>query len=94
MADAAAGGEEVDVVILRKPLDRRVLLHVGRTVVLDVVVEREDGLTRIVDLAGADRGELRDDGAGIVVTASSDESRRGRTHVMTCFGEMVTNSPE
>lgn len=94
MPDSATGGEEVDVVVLGEPFDRRVLLQIRWSHVLDIMVEREDGLARVVDLRRADRGEFGDDRARVVVSGLCEHGERAETHVMTCLGEMVTNSPE
>ena len=94
MPDAATGREEVDVVVLGEALDGRILLEIRRGHVLDVMVEREDGLARVVNLGRADRGEFRDDRARVVVSGLREHGQRAQTHVMTCLGEMVTNSPE
>ena len=57
VADSSSSGVEVDPVGARERLDARVLGEVGGRAVLDVVVEREDRLTGVGDLGGANRLE-------------------------------------
>ena len=67
VADARARGVEVDGVLAGELLDLGVLAQVLRRLVLDVVVDGEDGLARIVDLRRADLLELGDHGGGVVM---------------------------
>ena len=57
MSDTSSGGVEVDPVVPSKLLDVGVLCEVLLGLVLDVVVEREHGLGRSVDLGQLERVE-------------------------------------
>jgi hypothetical protein len=67
MRDARARGIKVDAMLFRERVDLRVLAEVLRRDVLDVVIDREHGLTRVVDAGRADLFELGDDRARVVV---------------------------
>ncbi|KAI3478601.1 hypothetical protein L1887_59446 [Cichorium endivia] len=67
MADTASGRVEIDAVLARKALDLAVLFQILGRLVLHIVVQRKHHLVRVVDRRGADRAELRDDGAGVVM---------------------------
>lgn len=67
MADTATRGVEIEAVVLCEVFDVAILGEVVRGSVLDVVIERADDLTRVVDLSGAEAEELAGDGPGVVV---------------------------
>lgn len=58
---------KVHIVLLGKRLDFGVFLDICLRLVLHVVVEREDGLARILYGLAREREELGDDGSGVVV---------------------------
>ena len=82
MADARAGGIEVDAVIFCEGFDGPVLFLVSFVFILDVVVEGEDQLLRIMDLLCADAFEFAHDRRGVVV----------RHHVVRADGDEVTGA--
>ncbi len=49
VSDASSSGVEVDSILPCKGFDRRILGEVFRSLVLDVVVEGEDELLRVMD---------------------------------------------
>jgi hypothetical protein len=71
VADRIAGGEEGDAMLLRECLNLLILLKVGLALVLNVVIECENHLPRVLDLSGAHGHELLRDGPGVVVRHTS-----------------------
>ena len=72
---------EIDSVFLGEGFNGAIFLQVGLVAILDVVIEGEDELLRIVDLLGADRFELAHHGRRVVVShgvkrADGQRSRR------------------
>jgi len=76
MADAGAGRVEVDALLSGEGLDLAVLGQVGLRLVLNVVVERENRLARIVDAIGTDGAKLLHDRGGVVVSHHVARSQR------------------
>jgi hypothetical protein len=99
VADAAAGGEEVDGVLAGEALDVGVLPEVLLALVLDVVIEGEDGLSRIVDRAGANIAEpaggrsARSYLPRIATATRFEITGPVLSCVITCCGWIVTKSP-
>jgi hypothetical protein len=79
MADTCPGRIEIDSMLASERLYAAVLLKILFRNVLDVVVDREDGLTRIENVICTYRGELVDDGRCVVVR--HHVSRPERHHV-------------
>src|SRR5437868_10567640 len=82
MADAGAGGEEVDTVLAGEGFNGAVFFLVLVTLVLNVVVEGEDRLSRIENFFGANRLKLLHDRGRVVV----------RHHVEGVDGNKVTRA--
>ena len=82
VADARARRIEVDALFAGEGLDRAVLGQVFLAPVLDVVVQGEDGLARLVDPLRADGLELLHHGRGVVV----------RHHVARTHAEEITRA--
>jgi hypothetical protein len=57
VSDTSPGGVKVDPIRMGESFDLGIFLQVLGRLVLDVVVEREDWLTRVVNFAGTDRLE-------------------------------------
>ena len=67
VADSRPGREEVHALLAGELLDPTILVEVLRRRVLDVVIEDEHRLARIVDPRSADRPELLHHGRRVVV---------------------------
>jgi hypothetical protein len=82
VADPGAGRVEVHALLPREALDGAILGEIALRTILDVVIEREDGLSRIRDARCPNRPELVQRRGGIVV----------RQHMARPDGDEITGA--
>src|SRR6267378_329658 len=65
VTDGVGGGEENNTMLLRKYLNLLILLEIGLALVLNVVIECENQLPRVLNPSGAHGHVLLRDGPGV-----------------------------